>query len=112
MLKMAGPTGGPKEAEPMRDTERSGAERRSGGDRRSGFDRRGPYGEMRDTPATFSPDEARAIKATVFSGREAPCPRCGGRLCFSPAVLLSGGGAIQEVRCMVCYRSVMLRRTP
>jgi hypothetical protein len=112
MLKTVRSGGGPKEAESPRPEERHGEKRRDGGDRRSGFDRRTPRREMRDTPATFSPDEARVIRARVLSGRGTTCPRCEGCFCFGPPVLLAGGGAVQEVRCSVCHRSVMLRRTP
>jgi hypothetical protein len=112
MQTFAGQIGNPKEADHPRGEKRTGVERRRSGDRRSGLDRRVPHREMRDTPATFSPDEARAIRKRVSIEREARCPRCDASLSIGPAVLLSGGGAIQEARCSLCHRTVMLRRTP
>lgn len=112
MQTVAGPIGNPKETDPAGGEKRTDVERRCRGNRRSGLDRRGPHREMRDTPATFSPDEARAIRVRVLSDREARCPRCDASLAIGPAVLLTGGGAIQEARCSVCHRTVMLRRTP
>jgi hypothetical protein len=112
MQTVAGPIGNPKETDPPGGEKRTDVERRRRGNRRSGLDRRVQHREMRDTPATFSPDEARAIRKRVSIEREAQCPRCDAFLSIGPAVLLTGGGAIQEARCSVCHRTVMLQRTP
>ena len=62
----------------------------------------------RDTPTTFSTDEAASISQAVKDGNSHPvCPRCGTEMELGPKVS-TGGVITQEIVCPDCKRCVML----
>jgi hypothetical protein len=110
MLYMAMLTAGPAEAQAIRNVEHRVGERRTGVDRRCLPDRRADRLAARETPATYSNQEARTIKAAILESERPTCPRCHGFLCIGPAIPMLGGDRVREVRCKACRRSVMVRR--
>ncbi len=64
-----------------------------------------------DTPATYSREEARAIKRAVAERRSrVMCPRCDSRLMFGTPIT-QRDKVIWQVRCPECNRSVIIRET-
>ena len=62
----------------------------------------------RDTPTTYSADEAARISRAVKDGDDHPiCPRCGTQMTLGPKVT-SRGTITQEIVCPDCQRCVML----
>lgn len=63
--------------------------------------------ETRDTPVTYSRDEALQIRTIVGDASNAlECPLCGGELKIGYPI--AGGGTVDpvwEVRCLGCHRS-------
>ena len=110
MLYMAMLTAGSTEARSIGAVERRGGERRTGVARRCLPDRRADRLAARETPATYSNQEARTIKASILEGDRPMCPRCYGSLCMGQAIPMLGGDRVREVRCKACRRSVMVRR--
>lgn len=68
----------------------------------------------RDTPVTFSPDEAAKIRELFASfTNPLPCPRCGKSLQVGSPI--AGGGTVAmiwEIRCHACSRSLILEEFP
>ncbi len=90
---------------------------RSGTDRRSGVGRRlsdripnGDSGEhkLRETPATYSREEASQIRAMAIMGSRPICPRCDEDLDVG-APVVRGDDAIRQLSCPKCFRAVMVR---
>ena len=109
---MAMLTAGSTGAQSIGAVERRVGERRASVDRRCLPDRRVDRLAARETPATYSNQEARTIKAAILEGDRPVCPRCYGYLCIGPAIPMLGGDRVREVRCKACRRSVMVRRKP
>lgn len=69
---------------------------------------------MRETPVTFSPDEAQEIRRTLAVPDTAfVCPRCGADLVIQGPI--GGGGAerpVWEVYCPPCHRSLYVMALP
>ena len=62
----------------------------------------------RDTPTTYSTDEAAHISQAVKDADGHPvCPRCGTKMELGPKVS-TGGTITQEIVCPDCKRCVML----
>ena len=62
----------------------------------------------RDTPTTFSTDEAASISQAVNDADGSPvCPRCGTQMELGPKVNTQGT-ITQEIVCPDCKRCVML----
>ncbi len=62
----------------------------------------------RDTPTTFSTDEAASISQAVNDADSSPvCPRCGTQMELGPKVN-TRGTIMQEISCPDCKRCVML----
>ncbi len=62
----------------------------------------------RDTPTTFSTDEAASISQAVKDADGHPdCPRCGTQMELGPKVN-TRGTIMQEVSCPDCKRCIML----
>ncbi len=62
----------------------------------------------RDTPTTFSTDEAASISQAVKEADGHPvCPRCGTQMELGPKVN-TRGTIMQEISCPDCKRCVML----
>ncbi len=110
MLYMAMLTAGLSEARSIGAVERRVGERRTSVDRRCLPDRRVDRLAARETPATYSNQEARTIKAAILEGDRPMCPRGHGWLCVGAAIPMLGGDGVREVRCKACLRSVMVRR--
>jgi hypothetical protein len=110
MLYMAMLTAGPAEARSTRKGDRRARERRAIVDRRCLPDRRASRRAARETPATYSNQEARTLKAKILKGDRPVCPRCSRSLCIGPAIPMLGGDLVREVRCKACRRSVMVRK--
>lgn len=67
----------------------------------------------RDTPVTFSPEEATQIRKLIMTeGARVECPRCKGELNMET---IAGGGSIAtvwELRCPQCRRSLIVKDLP
>jgi len=90
---------------------RSGTERRSVVGRR--LSDRLPKGEpgehkLRETPATYSREEASQIRAMAIMGSRPICPRCQEDLDVG-APVVRGDDAIRQLSCPMCFRAVMVR---
>jgi hypothetical protein len=93
-----------------------GTNQRSGTDRRCGVGRRlsdrlvGATGEhkLRETPATYSREEAAQIRAMAIVGSRPICPRCGEDLEVGSRIS-RGEDAIRQLSCPKCFRAVMVR---
>lgn len=62
---------------------------------------------VRDTPVTFTLDEAERMRVAVGADGLAECPRCERRLLVGPAAV-GGGGFVREWWCPECARCAML----
>ena len=63
---------------------------------------------LRDTPTTYSADEAATIRRNFQDGREdLICPRCRTPLLFGP-VLERRGRLLGDIYCQDCHRCVMV----
>ncbi len=61
-----------------------------------------------DTPATYTSDEAHAIRVVTLAGGRPTCPRCAELLLVATPVVLEDM-TVQEVTCPSCHRCVILR---
>jgi len=61
-----------------------------------------------DTPATYTREEAVAIRAEALDGGSPICPRCNKPLILRTPVALDEV-TVQEISCPMCHRCVILR---
>ena len=63
--------------------------------------------ETRDTPVTYSRDEALQIQTIVGdASNDLECPRCGGRLEVGDPIAAGGTlHPVYEIRCQSCHRA-------
>ncbi len=69
---------------------------------------------LRETPVTFTHEEARRIREVLSkSPTAAPCPKCGGAMVISEPISREGSlGVSFEVRCDPCHRVAIITEVP